>query len=232
MPASPRKKRRRPPAWGKILAWALAMVALAAAWRYTALHDIVTPQNAAHWARRVREMGPWAAVVLVLSYTVAAALMFPRPLLTLTTVIAFGALQGTLYAAAGIMVAAMAFFYIGRFGSKDWVVKLAGDRAETLGKVMHEHGISAIFALNMVPVPPFSIQGMLAGALRMPAMQYAIGSFLGMLPSLFGWTFFGHQIAGALEGSGGLSFALIAIVAAVMIGITFVVRRWFAKYSR
>jgi uncharacterized membrane protein YdjX (TVP38/TMEM64 family) len=229
-PRFPRVKNRRPPAWGKLFASCLVLVAIAAAWRFTGLHDIVTPENAAGWARRIREM-PGAPVLLVLSYTLAAALMFPRPLLTLTTVIAFGPWRGTIYCALGIMVAAMVFYYIGRFGPKGWVEKLAGDKTADLEKVMRRHGIMGIFALNMVPVPPFSIQGVIAGALRVPALQYAIGSFLGMLPTVVGWSIFGEQVAGALEDSKGVSFLVIALVAIVMVVLTILVRRWFAKQS-
>lgn len=205
-------------------------MALAAAWRYTPLHDIVTPDNAAAWARRLRAM-PFAPVILVLSYTPAAAIMFPRPLLTLTTVIAFGPYLGTLYCAAGVMLAAMAFYYLGRYGPKGWVTKLAGDSVETLGKVLRAHGIAAIFALNMMPAPPFSVQGMIAGALRVPVIQYALGSFLGVMPTLVAWAFFGRQIAASLEDSSGVNLWLVAVVAVVMIAFTLLVRRWFAKYS-
>lgn len=224
-------RRRRRPAWGLMLAGCAVLAGLALAWRFTPLHDIVTPQNAAGWARYVRTMpGSWA--ILILSYTLAAAIMFPRPLLTLTTVIAFGPFEGTLYCAAGIMVAAMAFYSIGRYGSKAWVEKLAGDHTKTLEKVLREHGVGATFALNMVPAPPFAIQGMISGALRVPAWKYAAGSFLGMLPTLVGWAFFGRQVAASLEESeGSVSLWAIAAVAAAMIAVTIVVRRWFAKYS-
>ena len=223
-------KKRRPPAWGKLIAGCLLLLALGAAWKYTPLHDIITPENAAGWAREIRAM-PFGPVLLILSYTLAAAIMFPRPLLTLTTVIAFGPFKGTLFCAVGVMVAAMVFYYIGRFGSKAWVEKLAGDQTETLGRVMREHGIAATFALNMVPTPPFSVQGMMAGALRMNAWQYAVGSFLGMLPTVVGWAFFGRQLAASLEESEGVNLWLVAGVAVLMVVFTLVVRRWFAKYS-
>jgi uncharacterized membrane protein YdjX (TVP38/TMEM64 family) len=224
------RNRHRPPAWGKLFASVILMVALAGVWRFTPLHDIVTAENAAGWARQIRGM-PGAAILLILSYTLAAALMFPRPLLTLTTVIAFGPWRGTAYCAVGIMVAAMVFYYIGLWGPKGWVEKLAGDKTDALEKVMRKHGIAAIFALNMVPTPPFSIQGVIAGALRVPAMQYAIGSFLGMLPTLIGWAFFGRELAASIEESKGISVGLVAAVAAVMVVFTIVVRRWFAKAS-
>lgn len=225
-----RSATRRPPAWGKILAAGLVLVALAAAWRWTPLHDIVTPANAVAWAKRIRQM-PGAAILLVGSYTVGAAIMFPRPLLTLTTVIAFGPWLGTLYCALGVMIAAMVFYAAGRYGSKDWVAKLAGNKTEALGKLMRTHGVAAIFALNMVPAPPFIVQGLMAGALRVPALHYMLGSFFGMLPTVVGWAFFGRQIAASLEEGEGISLWAVALVAVAMVAISIVVRRWFAKHS-
>ena len=107
------KRRRRRPDWRKLGLLILAAAALAAAWRYTPLKDLVAPENVSKWARAVREVW-WAPIVLVLGYTPAAVLMIPRPVLTLFAVIAFGVWLGLAYAAAGIMAAALATYYAGR----------------------------------------------------------------------------------------------------------------------
>ena len=59
-------KRRRRPAWGKILAIALAIAALGAAWRYTPLHDYITGPRLVEWAKAIREH-PASAILLVLA---------------------------------------------------------------------------------------------------------------------------------------------------------------------
>ena len=97
----------RRPAWGKIAAALAIPLLLALAWKYTPLADLLTRENAVAWARAARE-NRWAPVAVVLAYTPAALLMFPRPFLTLLTIIAFGRWLGFAYSAAGIMLAAMA----------------------------------------------------------------------------------------------------------------------------
>jgi uncharacterized membrane protein YdjX (TVP38/TMEM64 family) len=94
-----RKKRR--PAWGKLTAGALLLVALALAWKFTPLADYLTRENAVAWARAARE-NRWAPIAVILAYTPAALLLFPRPFLTLLTIIAFGRRLGFAYSAAGI----------------------------------------------------------------------------------------------------------------------------------
>ena len=48
--------RKRGPAWGKLAAIALVLIALAAAWRWTPLGEIATAENIVGWTRTVRGM--------------------------------------------------------------------------------------------------------------------------------------------------------------------------------
>jgi uncharacterized membrane protein YdjX (TVP38/TMEM64 family) len=79
----------------------LLLVALALAWKFTPLADYLTRENAVAWARAARE-NRWAPIAVILAYTPAALLLFPRPFLTLLTIIAFGRWLGFAYSAAGI----------------------------------------------------------------------------------------------------------------------------------
>jgi len=223
-----RKTRKAKPAWGKIAIGAGVLVALALAWRYTPLNEFLSRENVLSWARAARETR-WAPIAVILAYTPAALLMFPRPFLTLLTIIAFGRWLGFAYSGAGIMLAAMATYYAGRMMRKETVVRLAGDKMEEASKLLRKHGILAVFASNQVPVPPFAVQGIIAGAIRIPAWQYAVGSLLGMAPGLLAATVFAGELRAALEDPSSISWWLIALVVVVFFGFGWWVRRWFAK---
>jgi phospholipase D1/2 len=225
-----KNKRRRRPAWLQIILIALALAALAAAWRFTPLKDYLTADRITAWARVVRST-PWAPWVLVLAYTPAAFVLFPRPLLTLVAIIAFGTWLGFAYALGGVLVAAMVTFYLGRAMRENTVKRIAGDHAAPIGKVMRDHGVVSIFVLNQIPVPPFVVQGIIAGAVRMKAWEYAAGTALGMLPALAAWTIFGHQITAAMEDFGNISWWTIGAVVVALVAIAFFSRRWFARQT-
>ena len=214
----------------KLLAAALVVAALAAAWRYTPLADFLTSQRITDWSRAARKT-PWAPVVLILAFTPAAFVLFPRPLLMLVAVIAFGAWRGAIYSAAGILGAALATYCVGRLIRRETLVRLAGTELDDAGKLLRRHGVLSIFAANMVPVPPFVVQGMIAGAVRIRLRDYTLGSLLGMLPGLFVAAVFGGQIATALEDPAGVSYWLIggAVVALFIFGYFF--RRWASKQN-
>ncbi|MGQ0651402.1 MAG: TVP38/TMEM64 family protein, partial [Betaproteobacteria bacterium] len=233
-PPSPMTRKRstkRRPAWGKLAAGAAVLVVLAVAWKYTPLADLLTRENVVAWARAA-STNRWAPIAVVLAYTPAALLMFPRPFLTLLTIIAFGRWLGFAYSAAGIMLAAMATYYAGRMMRRQTVLRFAGDRFEEAAKVLREHGIAAVFASNQIPVPPFFLQGIIAGAIRMSAWQYAVGSALGMAPGLLAATLFAGELRAWLEDPSTINWWIVAAAAVAFVAFGWWVRRWFTRRMR
>jgi phospholipase D1/2 len=226
--ATKRRRGQRRPDWRKLGLLILAAAALAAVWRYTPLKEFVAPENITRWARTVREVW-WAPIVLVLAYTPAAVLMIPRPVLTLLAVIAFGVWLGLAYAAAGIMVAALATYYAGRVMPEQKMRRLAGAGLDPAVKVLRKHAVVAMFVLNQVPVPPFAVQGLIAGGIRVNAWHYTLGSLLGIAPALAAWTVFGDQLTRALEDPSKISWWLVALALVMLAVLTYFVRQWFAK---
>ena len=219
---------KRKPAWGKIGLIVLALAALAAAWRWTPLAEIVTVENILGWTRAARGTW-WAPFALIGAYTPAAFVLLPRPLLTLASVMTFGVLFGLLYSTTGVLLAALVTYYAGRFLPKRTLRRLAGDALEPAGKLLREHGVVAVFGANMLPTPPFAVQNMIAGAVRIPLWKFVLGTFLALLPGMLAWTVFGDQINAALEDSSKVSYGLIAGALVLLVAFTLIARRLLAK---
>ena len=220
-----RKRQRRGPAWGKIAAIAVAIALLAAAWRWTPLAEIMTAERILDWARLARGTW-WAPLAVIGAYIVAAAVLFPRPLVTVATIIAFGTWLGIAYAVAGVLSAALVTYGAGRFLKRSTVRRFAGERIESAAKPLREHGIVAVFAANMVPTPPFAVQNMIAGALRIPLAHFLAGTALSLVPPVLAWTMFGAQINQALEDASEVSWAWVAAAIVLLAGFGYLARRW------
>jgi uncharacterized membrane protein YdjX (TVP38/TMEM64 family) len=212
------------PAWGKIAAFLVACVALAAAWRYTPLSELVTAQRINEWARAMREF-PAAPLIVVLAYIPTAFLMFPRPLLTLMTVIAFGPWLGFAYGMVGIVVSALATYYAGRVLKKETVKRLAGRHFEGASKALRRHGLLAMTAMRIVPAAPFAVEGILAGAMRVKVWHFTLGTVLGVLPGVLAMSVFGHQIAAAFEDPSLINWWIVAAVVAAFAAMIWYVKR-------
>jgi phosphatidylserine/phosphatidylglycerophosphate/cardiolipin synthase-like enzyme/uncharacterized membrane protein YdjX (TVP38/TMEM64 family) len=219
------------PAWGKIAAIAILFAALTALWRHTPLSTLVTPERVMAWAQSVGEV-PWAPLVVMAAYTPACFIMFPRPLITLFAVIAFGPVLGFVYSLLGIVGAALATYFAGRALPRDTVRKLAGEKLNEMTEVLRRRGLLAIFAVRIVPVAPFAIEGMVAGAVGIKLWHFALGTVLGMLPGTLTTTIFGEQIQTALEDPSQINYWLVGGVAVFFVGLILVVRRWFVKEHR
>lgn len=222
------RKNPRGPAWTKLALIALVVCALAAAWRFTPLAELIAPQRIGGWLRAVGGTH-WAPVLLVLLYTPAAFLMFPRPLLTLIAIVAFGPKLGLACSMAGIVGAALATYAAGRFLSRDTVRRIAGDRMDRATELLRGHGVASIFAANMVPVPPFGVQGIIAGAIRIRLWEYTAGTFLSLLPGALMITAFGQQIRTALDDPSRVNYWLPGLAAVAFAVFVYFGRRWAAK---
>jgi uncharacterized membrane protein YdjX (TVP38/TMEM64 family) len=168
---------------------------------------------------------PWAPLIVVAIYTPSAFLMFPRPLLTLLTVIAFGPWLGFVYGMAGILLSALATYYAGVLLPPRWVERAAGRNFKPVADSLRRHGVLAVTAVRLVPVAPFAVEGAIAGGLRINLWHYELGTFLGMLPGVLATTVFGDQLAAWLEDPEKISLWVIAGVVVFLAATALFARR-------
>ena len=224
------KKGKRGPAWGKLIVIALVLIALTAAWRWTPLAEIVTVENILSWTRAVRGTW-WAPIAMVGAYVLGSLMLFPRPVLTLVSVMSFGVALGLVYATGGVILSAAVTYWLGRMMKRDTVRRIAGEDFEKAGEVLRKNGVIAVFGANMLPTPPFAVQNIIAGAARIPLWKFLLGTFLSLIPGILAWTVFGDQLVNAMDQEGKVNYWMIGAAAIFLVGFTFVARKWLAKHA-
>ena len=211
----------------KVLAVLLVISALTALWRYTPLAELIDAGRVTAWAEEFSDRW-WAPFVIILAYTPACIVMFPRPLITLAAVVAFGPQLGFVYALGGILIAALASYYAGLGLPRSKVHKLGGKRLFRLADILRRRSLPAITALRLVPVAPFVVVGMVAAAIGVRVLPFALGTLLGMLPGTLATTIFGDQFEALIDDPSRLNYGLIALAILVVVIASFSVRRWLA----
>ena len=224
-------EKKEKPAWGKIALIALVVAALTALWRWTPLAETVSAETVIGWAKDFGSRW-WAPIVLMLSYTPACLVMFPRPLITLAAVIAFGPWMGFAYALLGIVFSSVVTYYIGLRMRRDTVRRLAGPKLDKMIEVLKRHGLLAMTLLRLVPIAPFAVESIVAGAIRMKVWHVALGTAIGLLPGTLATTIFGDAIETALTGAGDVNWWLVGGAVTLLAGGIVAVKRWFTKMSR
>jgi phospholipase D1/2 len=220
-----------PSVFPKVLAFAALLAALMAAWRFTPLAGWISIDRVTAWAE---DLGGrwWAPIVVVLAYTPASLLLIPRPLITLAATIAFGAWLAFVYGMLGILLAGAATFALGRMLERRTVERIAGKRLSRISEVLRRHGLPAVIAVRFLPVAPFWVVNMVAGAIRIKFWHFMVGTTIGILPGVLAATVFGDQFSDALKDPAGIDYWLLAGIA-VFFGLVFlVVRRWVSRLHR
>jgi phospholipase D1/2 len=215
----------------RLAALAVALLGLTALWRYTPLAEFLSAERVTGWAREFADR-PWAPLVILAAYTPACVVMFPRPLITLGAVVAFGPLFGFGYALSGILLAAYLTYLAGRRLPRHTVRKLAGEQLNSVTDTLRRRGLVAVTALRLVPLAPFAVEGLVAGAIHIKLWHFMLGTLLGMLPGTLAATVFGGQLEAALRDPGEVSYRLIAAVVVVLAVLSAAVRRWFMRQHR
>jgi phospholipase D1/2 len=227
-PAEP--ERDAGPAWGRLAAIAAVIAACAALWRFTPLAQVASAQNAIAWAKELGNQ-PWVVLAIALAYTPACFVMFPRPLITLFSVIALGPWLAFGTALTGIVFSAAVTYFVGMHLRRDTVRRLAGDRMNRMIDVLRRHGLLAMTLLRLVPLAPFAVEGIVAGAVRLKLWHLLAGTAIGMLPGTLATTLFGEQVEIALSEGGRVNWWVIVGIGAVLVCGSFAVRRWFRKMA-
>lgn len=226
LPSRPVAAKRTP--WLRLAAVAIITAGLTALWQFTPLAEFLKPQRIATWAQAFGGRW-WAPLLVVLAYTPAAIVMFPRSLITLFGVVAFGPWPGFCYAMLGIESSAWLTYVVGSRLDRSAVRRLAGYKLNRIITVLQRRGLVAMIALRLVPLAPFWIEGVVAGAVRIKLWHYMLGTAIGMLPGTLAATVFGNQIQSFLANGGHINYWLIAAAASIVVAAAWIVRRWLSS---
>jgi phosphatidylserine/phosphatidylglycerophosphate/cardiolipin synthase-like enzyme/uncharacterized membrane protein YdjX (TVP38/TMEM64 family) len=161
----------------------LTLAALAIAWRFTPLHQVLTLSSMLTAANRFAAL-PFSGVLVMSVYVVGAVLVAPVTLLIILTEALFGPLLGSAYALCGSLLSAAVAYAIGRCISRDHVRWLAGERLNAITSRLARRGVLVIAALRLLPLAPFSVVNAVAGASRVRFRDFMAGTALGLSPAI------------------------------------------------
>jgi len=206
----------------------LAAAGLAAAWRWTPLHELLDAKSLASDVE-VLARAPFAPLLVLGAYVLASLTAFPITLLILATGLVFGPIAALVYAWAGSLLGAAAGFGVGRVLARDLVQRLSGARLTAIGRRLGKQGLLAVIALRIVPVAPFTVVNLAAGAARVRLRDFMLGTFLGMSPGIIAVTVFWGQVLATLRQPSPSSLMLLGLVAVGIVLGAVALRRWLTR---
>ncbi len=156
---------------------------------------------------------PAAPYLMIASYLVGSLVMFPITLLILATAYAFGPLLGFACSLVGSLLAALLTYGIGFLLGHRTLQRIGGPRIRRLRLRVARHGLLAMILVHLVPVAPFTVVNMIAGASRIRVRDFALGTLIGMLPGILAVTLVEFQLENIIRnpGMGRLAWLLVLV---------------------
>jgi phospholipase D1/2 len=197
------------------LATALTIVlGLTLAWKFTPLSEFLDSKTI-EAAMAGFASSTWAPAYVVGAFVLGGLVAFPLILLIAGTAAAFGPVLGFAYAAAGSLASALLTYFIGVWLGRDTLESVLGPRLNRIRARIQRSGILAVAAIRLVPIAPFTIVNMVAGASGIALLHYMLGTALGLLPGLLMLSAIGSQVIDIVfnPSLGGLALLAAGIVA-------------------
>jgi phosphatidylserine/phosphatidylglycerophosphate/cardiolipin synthase-like enzyme/uncharacterized membrane protein YdjX (TVP38/TMEM64 family) len=210
---------------------ALLIVGFAAAWHWTPLGDYLNLAALARQTRRIDTL-PLAPLWILLAYVLAAVVSIPVTLLIATTGLVFGAAWGSFYALVGTLAAAAVTYLLGEWLGRDVVRRVAGARVNKLSERVAKRGLVAVVILRILPVAPFTIVNLVAGASMIGLRDFMLGTLIGMGPGILLTVAFAHQLVASLRHPTAASFGVLIGIGVTLVAISVVLQRFLGRKER
>jgi len=166
---------------------------------------------------RLLGQSPWAPVLFVAAYVILALLMIPPIVLSIAGTLIWGWWLGGLWELVGASLGAILPYLLANSLGGDWIRAKIRNRYPEIEKTLERNGAFALLLVRIVPVIPYSVLNYLAGLMKIRPVTYVLATVIGMIPSVFIFTWFVDSIAHGVMTEGEAT--LRVFVACALIGV-------------
>ena len=158
----------------------IGLICLVMAWRWSSISewlevDLLVTQLQQTGAN----LGPIASVGVIALASIAAV---PLGVIIVVSALTFGPWLGTVFVISGASIGGLCSYGIGTSLGHQGLCRFGGDRLNQLSEKLAKKGILSVVVIRMLPIAPFAIVNMVAGASHIRLRDFFIGTALGMLP--------------------------------------------------
>ncbi len=208
----------------------LAVIAMTALWKWTPLNDWLTAENLQLMIETLND-SPFTPFIVITGFAIAGLFAIPLTLLVVAVAISFGAWPGSIYAILGSMLSAILGYIVGEWLGRKSVSKMAGSKLNRLSKRLANHGVMAIITVRIIPVAPFTLINLVAGASHIKLRDFIWGTLLGMLPGILAITVFANSLIQVVQHPEPFEIIIFVLVILGIGSLMYGVKKWLNRIS-
>ena len=152
------------------------------------------------------------------AHIVANALGIPGTLFVIVGGAVYGLWWGTLWSVIGATLGAIAAFWLARYLFHDWFEARFKHKevVQKMSRALCRQGLSCMLTIRFSPVSPFNVVNFALGLTPVSIRDYALGTFIGIIPGTLVYTWLGVTGAEALGGGRIIPLVCCLLVLALL----------------
>lgn len=199
----------------RIAVLVLLIAAFAAVW-FSPLREQVTRENVRTFVEHLR--GLWyGPIAFILVFALGCVFALPASVFVVAAGFIWGWVFGTIYSLIGGVLGAVASFYVGRFVGAG-ILERFGRVGKMVAKQVDHAGFRSLLVLRNIPGIPFSVLNYGAGAAGVRFRDFLLSTIVGVLPSMFVFTYCADALFNGSMTEGD-AVKRLAIVCGLMLAI-------------
>jgi phosphatidylserine/phosphatidylglycerophosphate/cardiolipin synthase-like enzyme/uncharacterized membrane protein YdjX (TVP38/TMEM64 family) len=168
---------------------------------------------------------PAASLVAVGLFVAAGAFFVPYAALVLATATVFPAALAVPITLIGGTLSAVTYYGVGRLLGAPRLERVFSDRIKRLGELIRGQRVLSVALLRQIPIAPFTVVNLIAGAFRVPFRTYTAGTIIGLLPGAFALIAFQRSLLSFIHNPQWQSGFIFAGVLLFFLWIGWLLRR-------
>ena len=155
------------------------------------------------FAEWVKSLGVWGPVAFIAGYGIAAVVLAPAFLLTVSAGAIWG-MTGVIYVMLGATLGAVLAFFCARYFVRHVVEAYVQrhPRLAAIDRAVESEGFRLVFLLRLSPIVAYVLLNYVLGTSRVRFRDYLAGS-IGMLPTVTAYVYVGKVIGDVASVAGG-----------------------------
>lgn len=164
----------------------------------------------------ILQFGIWGPIIFILIYALrAVVLVIPVGVMSLAGGLAYGKWVGTVYILIGATLGACLSFALARSLGRKFIEQfrwLHKGRIKTFDESSEKYGFRLILFIRLVPLFQYDAVNFGAGLSKMRFRDFAIGSFIGMIPGGFVNALLGSSLTNVLSAQFFIAIGLFIML--------------------
>ncbi len=220
------KKEERPFVWKRIvsvsasLAVALALV-FGLIWGWG---ELLGKEQTVAWLDQIKQYS-WAPLLIFFGVAIGGSLGVPLNILLVAIVVVMGTWAALIFGVGGALVSAILGFFVGRLLGQPLMKRLKSDLVQRVSSKLGERSYKSVALIRLVPVAPFFLINLLAGASKLKFKDYLAGSALGMIPGMVVVIFLVDRAGAVVRRPDWDTVILFAVALSILVGGLFYIKK-------